>query len=274
MKNIFTILTLFTVTNIFATDRFVDPNLSSGNGTTLFTNITSAVAIAVNGDRIIVSSSTYNEATLTIDKSLKIIPQTPGTIVNFNANIKIAGFPGMKLEIIGFNLGVYSFNAISAGTLSNKAKVSIIECSATTLDFNLNGFELNSIRNTITDGIVYKYGNIISNTVNKIQVTDGELESPLNNIEKNLIVGNNVVFLTVYNNDHRFIIANNTIPHLIIKRWNANPNVRNKIINNQFVSNSKLLVSSINVPNYNLIFSNNNGGVIFYNEQNLPGWEK
>ena len=105
MKKIFTILTFLTATSIFATDRYVDPNLSAGNGTTLFTNITSAVAAAVNGDRIIVSSNTYNEATLTISKSLKIIPQTAGTTINFNANIIITGFPGMKLEILGFNLG-------------------------------------------------------------------------------------------------------------------------------------------------------------------------
>ena len=55
MKNIFTLLSLFSFTSIFAIDRFVDPNLSSGNGTTLFTNITAAVATAVNGDRIIIA---------------------------------------------------------------------------------------------------------------------------------------------------------------------------------------------------------------------------
>ena len=71
MKKIFTILTFFSVTSIFATDRYVDPNLSSGNGTTLFTNIASAVAAAVNGDRIIVSSNTYNELIIIIiDKSI------------------------------------------------------------------------------------------------------------------------------------------------------------------------------------------------------------
>jgi hypothetical protein len=60
MKKLITILALFTASSIFAIDRFVNPNLSSGNGTTLFTNITSAVAAAVNGDRIIVASNTYN----------------------------------------------------------------------------------------------------------------------------------------------------------------------------------------------------------------------
>lgn len=73
MKYTITFLAILCVLNAFATDRFVDPNLSQVNGTKLFTIITSAVAAAVNGDRIIVASSTYNEAELTIDKSLKII---------------------------------------------------------------------------------------------------------------------------------------------------------------------------------------------------------
>ena len=60
IKKFFTILTFLAATSIFATDQYVDPNLSSGNGTTLFTNIASAVAAAVGGDRIIVSSNTYN----------------------------------------------------------------------------------------------------------------------------------------------------------------------------------------------------------------------
>ena len=144
MKNIFTFLTLFTFSSIFAIDRFVDPNLSSGNGTTLFTNITSAVAAAVNGDRIIVTSNTYNEATLTISKSLEIIPQIAGSTINFNANIIVAGFSGMKLEIMGFNLGIYSIssNVIFSGSYTNRAKVSLIESIANGIDFNNDFYEI------------------------------------------------------------------------------------------------------------------------------------
>ena len=148
MKKIFTILTFLTATSIFATDRFVDPNLSSGNGTTLFTSITSAVNAAVNGDRIIIASTTYNEPELTISKSLQIMPQTPGTTINFNANIIISGFAGMKLEIIGFNLGIYSFssNSITLGSYTNRAKVSIIECLATNANFDNEFYELNLLK--------------------------------------------------------------------------------------------------------------------------------
>lgn len=265
MKNIFTLLTLFSFTSIFAIDRFVDPNLSSGNGTTLFTTITSAITAAVNGDRIIVSSGTYNEAALTIGKSLQIMPQTPGTTINFNANITIAGFPGMKFEITGFNIGVYSFGSTFTGDITNKAKISIINCNSTNLDFNQSGIELYSISNTIVNQVTFKNGSIVLNTVGTIYIADSAANSPLTE-DKNLVVANTInSLLYIFNNDNKLIIANNNISGaFLMKRWNANSSIRNRIFNNNF-NNIKLLVSAGSVPNYNLIFTNNTGNINFYN---------
>ena len=259
MKNIFTFLTLFTFSSIFAIDRFVDPNLSSGNGTTLFTNITSAVTAAVNGDRIIVASNTYNEATLTINKSLKIIPQTAGTTINFNANIIIDGFPGMKFEIIGFNLGIYSIstNAISNGNYTNRAKVSVIDCTLTYIDIINNFYEANIINNTASKGISFKYGNVVKNTTANIVLLDEEQNNINTNI-RNFISNNNVTFLIgVYNDDYPFIISNNSLRDISIRRWNSLLNIKNKIINNEFKNDSTVHFSIIGVPSYNLIFSSN-----------------
>ena len=259
MKNIFTFLTLFTFSSLFAIDRFVDPNLSAGNGTTLFTNITSAVAASVNGDRIIVASNTYNEATLTISKSLKIIPQTAGTTINFNANIIIAGFPGMKLEIIGFNLGIYSFssNVITSGDYTNRAKVSIIQCNSAAIDINNNYYESNIIFNQVANYIAFRFGNIISNTTKNIYLLD-EAQDNIFSSDKNLIINNQVSFMIgISNNDYKFIVANNLLKDISIIRWNANTNVVNKIFNNNFIENSFINFSSLNVPNYNLIFTCN-----------------
>lgn len=264
MKKIYTILTFLTATSIFATDRFVDPNLSSGNGTTLFTTITSAVNAAANGDRIIIASSTYNEPELTISKSLQIMPQTPGTTINFNANITIAGFPGMKFEITGFNIGVYSFGSTFTGDITNKAKISIINCNSTNLDFNQSGIELNSISNTIVNQVTFKNGSIVLNTVGTIYISDSAANSPLTE-DKNLVVANTInSLLYVFNNDNKLIIANNNISGaFLMKRWNANSSIRNRIFNNNFI-NIKLLVSAGGVPNYNLIFTNNTGTFNFY----------
>ena len=270
MKKIFTILTLLTATTIFATDLYVDGNLSSGNGTTLFNTITSAVNAAVNGDRIIIASNTYNEATLKIGKSLKIIPQTAGATINFNANIIIAGFPGMKLEIVGLNLGVYSIssNAITSGSITNRAKITIIDSSFTTIDINNDFYECNIIKNTIAQSLNFKYGNIVLNTVNNISFLDEALDNPANAVGKTLITNNNITnYLLIYNNDSNFIVANNIITSgLYVKRWYAVSTVKNMIVNNQFASSgsTQLLVSYSSVPNYNLIFSSNIGNVSFY----------
>jgi hypothetical protein len=191
MKKITTLLFLSIAFQSFAIDRFVDPNLTSSNGTTLFTNITSAITAAVNGDRIIVSSGTYNEAALTIGKSLQIMPQTPGTTINFNANITIAGFPGMKFEITGFNIGVYSFGSTFTGDITNKAKISIINCNSTNLDFNQSGIELYSISNTIVNQVTFKNGSIVLNTVGTIYIADSAANSPLTE-DKNLVVANTI----------------------------------------------------------------------------------
>lgn len=259
MKNIFTLLTLFSFTSIFAIDRFVNPNLSSGNGTTLFTTITSAVNAAVNGDRIIVASNTYNEASLTIGKSLQVMPQTPGTIINFNANITIQGFPGMKLTIMGFNLGIYSFSssAISNGSYTNRAKVSIIDSSSSYIDVNNEYYEANLINNNVTKGIAFRFGNVIKNTTASIVLLD-ENQDNLNTNSKNFISNNNVSFLIgVYNNDYPFIISNNTLRDISIRRWNALLTLKNRIINNQFNNDSTVHFSNTGVPGYNIVFSNN-----------------
>jgi hypothetical protein len=267
MKNIFTFLTLFTFSSIFAIDRFVDPNLSSGNGTTLFTNITSAVAASVNGDRIIVASNTYNEATLTISKSLKIIPQTAGTTINFNANIIIAGFPGMKVEITGFNLGIYSFNssAITGGSASNRSKISIINCNSEYLWFDNDFYQVSFIENQITRGIIFRNGNVVKNTTKQISLMDEPQDNP-NTMDRNLIIANQVQFLIgVFNNDYPVMVANNSMRDLSFRRWNANANLKNYIINNEFTTDCVLHFSvDNNVPRYNIVFSSNNFVADFY----------
>lgn len=267
MKKIYTILTFLTATSIFATDRFVDPNLSSGNGTTLFTTITSAVNAAVNGDRIIISSTTYNEPELTITKSLQIMPQTPGTTINFNANIIISGFAGMKLEIIGFNLGIYSFssNPITSGSYTNRAKISIIECSAANANFDNEFYELNLIKNIFTADVNLKYGSVVLNSMLNCNIWDEQQTT--SSINNRIIVINNTISvrLIYYNSVYKFVIANNTLKDILIKRWNPDPIVKNKVINNEFIDGASFGISMFDVPYYNLNVSSNkfNGSVSF-----------
>jgi len=259
MKKITTLLLLSLAFQSFAIDRFVNPNLSAGNGTTLFTNITSAVTAAVNGDRIIITSGTYNEAALTIGKSLQIMPQTPGTTINFNANITIAGFPGMKLEITGFNLGIYSLNSsqIQSGSNINRAKVSIIDGLISSINFNNDYYEINLINNSINGIVTFRYGNIIKNNIQTVLLFDEPLDSQ-SNLDKILITNNNISsILGIFNNNYKFIVSNNNLKYLSVKRWNSENTVKNKIVNNQFSDGAVFQISWGSVPNYNIFFSSN-----------------
>ncbi|MFN5372482.1 MAG: T9SS type A sorting domain-containing protein [Bacteroidia bacterium] len=259
MKHVFLLLSLLSANAAFSIDRFVDPNLSSGNGTTLFTTITSAVNAALDGDRILINGNTFNEAALTLNKSLKILPYVPGTVINFNQSITIIGFPGMNIEITGLNIGNYSFfsSLINGGMLSNRAKVSFIDCAGTEINFPHEFYYVNVLGCNLSNGISICHGAIVGNTTKYIVLLDETQNNP-NTIEKMLILNNNVTYMIgVFNNDYPFFIANNSLRDLSVIRWNANVSLENKIINNDFKNDATINFSSVNVPYYNIIFSSN-----------------
>ncbi len=266
MKKIFFIFFLLYAANLFAIDRYVNPNLSSGNGTTLFTTITSAVNASVNGDRILVVAGTYNEPTLVLDKSLKLIPQTAGANINFGGNISIAGFPGMKLEVLGFDLGIYSVSSsvIIAGVGNNRAKVSFIGCKMNNLSVDQDYYELNCLKSTMSGTTTFRFGNfVVSKTVN-LTITD----EPNSNIltDRIFIVADTVInILHFSNDDYKFVISNCLLKNIEILKWNTLTSISNKIFNNEFVTDTRFLVAR-NPPNYNLIVSSNlfSGTYAFY----------
>lgn len=257
MKYKYTLLVFFYGINLFATDRFVDPNLSQGNGTTLFTTISDAVAAAVNGDRILIAAGTYNEPTLTLNKSLTLLSQTEGTSINFNGNIEITGFPDMKLEILGFNLGVYSISSnivTGSSSVTKRAKVSIIDCQMTNLSLDQHWYELNCIKSEMTGETTFRFGNFVVSSTNSLSVTDEPLVNLTN--DKILIAASTISgVLRIRNDDYVVDIANNFIKDLRFWKWNHSSSTINLIRNNEF-ENSELTFGS-NPPRYNFEFSSN-----------------
>ncbi|MEN8858172.1 MAG: hypothetical protein ABF260_08935 [Flavobacteriaceae bacterium] len=237
MKRIFplTVITLLLFANAFATDRFVNPNLSQGNGTTLFTTITAAVAAAENGDRIIVTSSTYNEAELTINKSLQIIPQTAGTTINFNANIKISSTSELKVELIGLNLGFYSVLAVNDGLPNNPTSLNLINISCENILIDKDYIIPNIIESNVANEIIIRAGNVLKTNCNKLFIYDGP---DSNLLLGNIIISNNNIssVLQFYNDDLKFIISNNILHDIYITNWNKNIELSNEIFNNNFIS--------------------------------------
>lgn len=268
MKKLFTLLFAFCGCQLsYAADRYVDPSLSVGNGTTLFNTITSAINASINGDRIIVYAGTYNEPTLNINKSIKILPQVSGSLINFYANINITGFPGMKLEISGFNLGTYSIsgNSITGGIASNRAKVSLIACKMDNITFNQNFYELNCLRCSVTNTTTFKFGNFVISRTANLYVAD---EPALNNGDRIRIICDTISSTFEYRNDDcEVLIANNLLQDLYMFKWNYNSAKTNKIINNEFGANNYFFIPVYGVPGYNFNVSSNkfNGSTYFYN---------
>lgn len=243
--------------HVFAIDRFVDPNLSTGNGTTLFTTISSAVGAAVNGDRILIVPGTYNEPTLTISKSLTLLSQTLGSRVNYNGNFTIAGFPGMKLEILGFDLGIYSItaNKITGGSGSSRAKVSVVDSKMTNLTIDQDFYELNCARTRILSKVTFRFGNFIISRADLLYLND---ESGKNlSGQKNLIAADTIDSrIELRNDDFPVIVANNILGDLFFWKWNNELTNTNFIRNNKFVNDIKLIVAD-EAPSYNIEFSSN-----------------
>jgi len=258
MKNLFFACALALSSSLMAIDRFVDPALGSGNGTTYFSTITSAVAAAADGDRILIVSGNYAEPTLVLNKSLTLLSQTNGGIINFNGNITVAGTPGMKLQILGFNLGVYSLtcNAVTSGTIENRAKVSVIDCKATNFTSDQDYYEFNCIRSVASGTTTFRYGNMILSKTNILRVTDHTGSN--NATDKIVIAADTVSFYLEYrNNDYKMLVANNLLKEVYFVMWNTLSGVTNEIRNNDFATASYIAFPWVNVPNYNIAFSSN-----------------
>jgi hypothetical protein len=277
MKHLLFACAMALSTSLLAIDRYVDPALGSGNGTQYFNTITSAVAAAVDGDRILIVSGNYAEPTLVLNKSLTLLSQNAGGSINFNGNITIAGVPNMKLQILGFKLGVYSFtgNAITNGSATTRAKVSLIECDAAAITLDQNYYEANLMRCVTSGNITIRYGNVVSSKMTSLYVND----EPLTNQNGRILIANDTVTnrINFLHDDYAMNIYNSLLTNLYLWAWNHSAAYTNKILNNEFAASCYLFIPYAGVPGYNFDFSNNlfNGAINFYaggDPGSTPSW--
>jgi hypothetical protein len=259
MKHFFFACALALSTSLLAVDRFVDPTLGSGNGSTQFSTITSAIAASVDGDRILIVSGNYAEPTLVLNKSLTLLPQNTGGAINFNGNITVTGTPGMKLQILGFNLGVYSLtcNAITSGTIANRAKVSVIDCKATNFNSDQDFYEFNCIRSVASSQITFRYGSCILSKTAILYIND---HTGSNNATDKIVINADTVtnFLLHRQDDYKSLIANNLLNNFFYTGWNSLTSVTNEIRNNDFSAGCIVgFPWAGNIPRYNIVFSSN-----------------
>jgi hypothetical protein len=116
-----------------AINRFVDPNLSTTNGTTLFNSISSAVAAAVDGDTIVITPTIYTEPVLVIAKSLTLLPTDGVSNITFNNNITLTRANNRVITLYRFVQNQYT---ITAQTAATACYINLRECSNAAININ------------------------------------------------------------------------------------------------------------------------------------------
>ena len=243
-----------------ATDRYVDWNLSAGDGVTTFASITNAVAAAVDGDRIIIVPGDYYEQALTIGKSLTLIPSDGSGVIDFHATINVATQADGKVELVSIHTGVYALNVTSAsyrfnitalscqfgdvninashgGTGANRAEFHLIDGTiSTNFNANQNGWDPRLIRSTVGSTTTIRCGDVVMSTMPRLVVND---EPDGNSAEfKMAIIQNEFSDYVEFRNDNHLVrMANNQMKNLYWFMWNHTSG-SNDIINNEFVTNA------------------------------------
>ena len=282
---------------LFATDRIVDPTLSVGNGSALFSDIVSAVEAAVDGDRILITPGVYQEPAFSVAKSLSFLPTDGESTVTINANVTINVADDRKVKWVHIHQGQYSLYLAGGGsrfgltmlnsqttTLSvngsgntsegNRCELHIVDCTINAnLEANQNGWDLALIRSSVGGSTVYRFGDVVMSTMPRLILND---EGGSNTAENRHAIIQNTIsdYLEIRNDNCAFRVANNTLKNLYLFMWNHGAE-QNDVLNNEFAPNSYIHMPW-NPPSWNLRVNNN----IFANSPQLirwattwPGWD-
>lgn len=251
---IFLVSTLISI-QFKAADLYVNSTYSNSDGISTFTSITSAVQASAPGDRIVIESGTYNEATLTLPHSLTLMPATSGTTVDFLAHIYFTSGENVLYELFGIRLGQYGFWSSNHGSMSNRSRVHLIDCAAANVGFEADGWDVHLIKCAVTGNTIIRHGDAVLCSFYNFYLRS-ESGSEISSRQLNIIQNSISEVLWIVSDNAHFRIANNYLKHLHIQGWHTSTSIRNDIVNNDFAGGN-LHISFQGVPAYNLRFINN-----------------
>jgi hypothetical protein len=249
----------------FAVDRIVE---EFGSAPT-FPNIASAVAAAVDGDRILVKNRAGDIPwieNITIDKSLQFLSYADNGFFVVQGTYSIVPAAGRQVTIIGMRNTAGSIQAASGTNAVRGTRVRVVD------SFFVNGgiqlanqnFDVDVVGCTLQNGTVgLFYGNVIGNDIDGSNITDEAISVtptvggfPLDTCA---IIGNKVKGRVGYegifvNTDHQVVhIRNNYVQHgwMGIEVYGGNTSgVQNLIWNNTVTAYSgQFTTYGINVAN-------------------------
>lgn len=235
----------------FAVDRIVE---EFGSAPT-YPNIASAVAAAVDGDRILVKNRAGDIPwieNITVDKSLQILSYADNGFFVVQGNYSILPATGRQVTIIGMRNTAGGIQAASGTSAVRGTRVRVID------SFFVNGgvqlanqnFDVDVVGCTLQNGTVgLFYGNVIGNDIDGSQITDEAISVtptvggfPLDTCA---IIGNKVKGRVSYegifvNTQHQVVhIRNNYVQHgwMGIEVYGGNTSsVQNLIWNNTVIA--------------------------------------
>ena len=241
---------------VMATDRFVDNTLSSGNGTTTFNSIASAVAASDINDRIIIAPGAYSEPQLLLPHALTLMPSEDAGIVELNANVVFTPGDNYRYEVFNLELGQYSYWVGASGNQTARTVVHFIDCQAENWNFDSDGWDIIVISSVANEDIVYRHGDIIRCDVgNEILMNNEAGSAPFDRIQSVIQCDAWSIYLRSTHAQYR--VANNYTLYLYVTAWNTDASITNDFINNRFKTTARVYFAFQAVPRYNIRFINN-----------------
>ena len=367
MKRVFTTslfgLLFLPCLSIFAADRVVNPLISQGNGSTVFPTIEQALAACDEGDRVLITSGTYEEQALSVGVGVTLMPLEDNGLVVIRSNMTLSSLASSLIRFERIRTEEYSISIDGSGndftlefvdsqttilsldhegdnqittvagsvlqtlslsgngaskqvdvTLStvngsfglfgngSNRDLNVWDCEFGTLRYsgiglanhltsyrndlgaffvegngstveetrcqahvkdctitgdcnvNINGWDLEMVRNTVSGTTTYRYGNLVQCQLGNVELNDEE--GTATETHRHSIIQNTMNNLTLSNNNAHFRVANNALNGLTVNNLRGDLTRHNDIVNNEFGGSNSVSFLS-NPSQWNVRFVNN-----------------
>lgn len=151
-----------------------------------YPSITAALAVAVDGDRILIEPKAGGVAyieNVSISKSVQLLSNNEATQWVLSGNITITPAIGRSISIMHMKNNSGNITATGDSPAGARCKVNIMDCELVNgyINLNYNYFNVNIASNEIKNGYVaLRYGNVIGNFVSAVDYTNMIYPSSIN----------------------------------------------------------------------------------------------
>lgn len=266
MRSFFALFALGITSSVFSIDRIVE----EFGQAPAYANITSAVAAAVDGDRIIVKNRAGNIPwieNIAVNASLQFLSFSNDDFFYVQGTYTITGAAGREVTIIGMRNTAGGVAFVTGGAVRG-TKVRIIDSYFVngSLGLNNNNFDVDVVGCTLLNGSVsINYGNVVGCTIDASALSDEGISVNGNAsgfaLDTCAIIGNKVKaavsYEGIYSNSMSQVlhIRNNFIEHgwMGIEVYEGNEaGVQNLIWNNTVIAyTGQFTTYGINLANTN-----------------------